>query len=194
MNKKMAPLLAIEFGAAAHIKVFLHYSLLLIVFTLIGVDCLIWEGYEIIATKEWSPNVSLLSPIIHIGFGIIVMLALIPWLMRITLTIGDIYFFEDFLCIRRFIFLRKMRRLRYTDIEFHRLISYQPCRMAILISPYKGKNPLAGFWNLMTKCSFIRIKKQEDVQNLLSFLASKHIDTIANNGLDIKDISFGKSN
>jgi len=66
--------------------------------------------------------------------------------------------------------------------------------MGIALSPYKGENPLAGLWNFMTKRSAIEINKQADVENVLSFLASKHIDTIAKNALNLNKNLFGKSN
>jgi len=190
MNEKIAPILSIEYGTAAHIKNVLSYSAFLVAVTLCAVGVLIFGYEEVIAAGGGSLNLPV-SLLIKLGAGVTPFVC-IPVIIRSMLTIGDIYFFNDLVCIRRFFFPKKVRRLRYVDIEFHRLINWQ-WRIEMLAFPYKGKNPLSRFYKYITMRSSIVIKNKANVEKVLSFLASKNIDTIANNYPNLPKIFFGIS-
>ena len=178
MNEKIAPILSIEYSTAAHIKNILRYSAFLMTITLCAV-CVLVIGYkEVMAAGGWSLDLAL-SSLIKIGASLTILVC-IPMGIRDVLVIGNIYFFEDSLCIRCFIFNSKVNHLRYENIEFHRLINWQ-YRIMILIFPDKETNLLTRLYKLITKRSSIEIKNKADTEKVLSFLASKNIDVIVNN-------------
>jgi hypothetical protein len=190
---EMTPLFSLEYSREAYIRTILLNVWILLCLTLMSVAALMC-GYEDIMREGGVLNILSLSPfvlvrhLILILSGVIILLLGIPLAIRNILIIGDIYFFEDSISVRRF-FSKKVKHLQYADIEFHRLVNWK-WRMSILIS-LDEKYTLLALYKLITERSRIIVNGKADAERLSSFLSPKGIGIVEDNCPNFLNAFFG---